>query len=91
MLADVVKRDHIDAANAFHLTLQPGRFLHGNTRVAAGEKLLQVLRRQVPKDASWSITLTLQEDQATLRSNVPFAALAAWIGLNLNEFAQAFR
>jgi len=50
-----------------------------------------VLRRQVPKDASWSITLSLQEEQATLRSNVPFAALAAWVGLDLSEFAQALR
>jgi hypothetical protein len=91
VLADTIRRDHIDPANALHLTLQPGRFLHGPTRIPAPEKLLALCRRHIPKDASWSITVSLEEEQATLRSNIPLVALAAWIGTDLSELGQAFR
>jgi hypothetical protein len=91
VLADVVKREGVDAANAFQLTLQPGRLLHGPTKVPPLEDLRKLLVRQVPKDASWSVTLTLEEERATLRSNVPFAALAAWVGLDLEELGRAIR
>lgn len=91
VLADVVKRDRIDAANAFHLTFQPGRFLHAPTRTPVLKNLWEVVGRQVPEDTSWSVTLTLEEDRATLRSNLPLAALAAWVGLDLDEFAGALR
>jgi hypothetical protein len=50
-----------------------------------------VMIRPIPRDASYSVTLTLEKEQATLRCNIPFTSLAAWGAVDFQDWLRLFR
>jgi hypothetical protein len=90
-LADVMKYDRIDKENAMQMTLQPGRLVHSTTKLGPLEGLKTMLADRIPKDSNLSLTVTFEETQATLKSNIPFATIATWIALERDEFVKAAR
>ncbi|MBI4617247.1 MAG: hypothetical protein HY720_26780 [Planctomycetes bacterium] len=90
-IADVVRYDGVDEENCFFFTLQVGPFLHGpRSQFEPLARVQEVLRRRIPAGARYSATVTADEERVTLRSNVPFPGLAAWLALD-EDFHEEFR
>ncbi len=89
-LGSVIDSTGIDAENAVLTHLRIGPLLHGRP-IEVGEfpRIQAALARQIPASANWSISIVTEPDAVTLRSNVPFGTLAAWVALD-EALLQAF-
>ena len=55
--------------------------LHRSFGIPKVDAFLKQLASQIPESAEYSISLNLEKNQITLRSNIPFTSLAAWLGM----------
>jgi hypothetical protein len=77
-LANVLSVQGIDAQGAVLYNFQPGQLLHALAKVEELSGPLQPFVRQIPRTASYSISLSVEKERAMVRSNVPLAALTTW-------------
>lgn len=75
----------VDKKNAVQLVLQPGYLCKALSKIDPLKQHMDRVIRQIPENASYSVTLTLEEKQATVRTNIPFTSLIAWIALDLTK------
>jgi hypothetical protein len=77
-LGDALSLKGVDARNTLLYNVQPVPALHSVAKIPMLAESVQPVLRQLPREASYTITLTVEKDRAALRSNGP---LGAWGGM----------
>jgi hypothetical protein len=84
-LGDAMSVKGVDARNTLLWNVQPVPALQSVAKVPMLAESVQPILRQLPREASYTITLTIEKDRAALRSNVPLTALGAWGGMQFMD------
>jgi len=80
-LADILSYDGVDAENAFLFVFRPGKLIDALGKIESLTGRLPPLVGQIPSEASYLVTLTLEKEQATLRTNIPFFSIGVLAAL----------
>lgn len=77
-LANTISTKGVDEKNVLLYNFQPGPLLHTLAKIEPLSATVQPLTKRLPREANYTITLTVEKDRAALRSNIPLSVLAAW-------------